>query len=247
MRMRSFPFSLVCLGLSLISAGCKAPGKPGPEPEVGTPEQVVEFAPLYQKNCSACHGSEGRGGAAISLANPVYLALAGAENIERITSEGVAGTAMPPFGKQAGGMLTDQQIQILAQGMRDAWGKPDALAGAAVPAYKSSSPGDPARGEKAFGTFCGRCHGADGTGTVSGGKRYTGSLVDPAYLALVSDEGLRSITIAGLPEQGMPDWRSDMDGSGARAMTDQEITDTVAWLASHRVATPGQPYQANQH
>jgi cytochrome c oxidase cbb3-type subunit 3/ubiquinol-cytochrome c reductase cytochrome c subunit len=26
-------------------------------------------------------------------------------------------------------------------------------------------------------------------------------------------------------------------------MTDQEVTDTVAWLASHRIATPGQVYQ----
>jgi cytochrome c oxidase cbb3-type subunit 3/ubiquinol-cytochrome c reductase cytochrome c subunit len=26
-------------------------------------------------------------------------------------------------------------------------------------------------------------------------------------------------------------------------MTDQEIADTVAWLASHRIATPGQPYK----
>jgi cytochrome c oxidase cbb3-type subunit 3/ubiquinol-cytochrome c reductase cytochrome c subunit len=26
-------------------------------------------------------------------------------------------------------------------------------------------------------------------------------------------------------------------------MTDQEVTDTVAWLASHRTATPGQVYK----
>jgi hypothetical protein len=32
----------------------------------------------------------------------------------------------------------------------------------------------------------------------------------------------------------MPDWRSDLKGSGARAMTDREITDVVAWLAAER-------------
>jgi cytochrome c oxidase cbb3-type subunit 3/ubiquinol-cytochrome c reductase cytochrome c subunit len=69
-----------------------------------------------------------------------------------------------------------------------------------------------------------------------------GSLVDPAYLALISDQGLRSLIIAGQPEDGMPDWRSDRTGAGSRAMTDKEVTDIVAWLASHRVATPGQPY-----
>jgi hypothetical protein len=28
-------------------------------------------------------------------------------------------------------------------------------------------------------------------------------------------------------------------------MTDREITDVVAWLASRRVQTPGQPYSAS--
>ena len=60
----------------------------------------------------------------------------------------------------------------------------------------------------------------------------------PAFLALISDQNLRSITIAGRPDQGMPDWRS----AGAQPMTDQQVTDIVAWLASKRVATPGQPY-----
>ena len=247
MSKRSHVFWIACLGLSLVSVGCKAPGKPGPEPEVGRPEELVAFTPLYQQNCAACHGSEGRQGAAISLANPVYLAVAGETNIERITSAGVAGTTMPGFGKLAGGMLTDQQIHIIAQGMVDAWGKQDALAGAVAPAYESSSAGNAPDGQKAYTAFCARCHGTDGAGTRSDGTKPTGSLVDPAYLALVSDQSLRSTVIAGKPEQGMPDWRSDLTGAGARAMTDQEITDTVAWLASHRIATPGQPYQTSQH
>jgi hypothetical protein len=29
-------------------------------------------------------------------------------------------------------------------------------------------------------------------------------------------------------------------------MSDQEVTDVVSWLASHRVATPGQPYAAKR-
>ncbi|ADV82545.1 c-type cytochrome [Terriglobus saanensis] len=244
MTLRFVTLSLVCLGLALLSTGCKnVPGRPGSEPEVGRPEQLVSFRPLYEQNCAGCHGSEGKSGAAISLANPLYLAIAGKANIERITRDGVAGTMMPAFGHLAGGMLTDQQIAVLAQGMVEAWGRPNAVAGATAPPYQNASVGDPVQGQKAFTVFCARCHGTDAAGIATGKTRYTGSLVDPAYLALVSDQSLRSTILAGQPETGMPDWRSDLVGTEARPMTDQEMTDTVAWLASHRVAMPGQPYQ----
>jgi cytochrome c oxidase cbb3-type subunit 3/ubiquinol-cytochrome c reductase cytochrome c subunit len=65
-----------------------------------------------------------------------------------------------------------------------------------------------------------------------------GSLVDPAYLALISDQALRSIIVAGQPDQGMP----STDQVSAHPLTDQDVTDIVAWLASHRIRTPGQPY-----
>jgi cytochrome c oxidase cbb3-type subunit 3/ubiquinol-cytochrome c reductase cytochrome c subunit len=66
--------------------------------------------------------------------------------------------------------------------------------------------------------------------------------VNGSYLALISDQGLRSIVIAGRPDEGMPDWRT----FGAQPMTDQQISDVVAWLASKRVADPGQPYGTGQ-
>jgi hypothetical protein len=65
-----------------------------------------------------------------------------------------------------------------------------------------------------------------------------GSIVDGSYLALISDQALRSIVIAGRPDEGMPDWRTD----AAQPLTDQQITDIVAWLSSKRIANPGQPY-----
>ncbi|HEX9199428.1 MAG TPA: cytochrome c [Acidobacteriaceae bacterium] len=244
---RSLSLFLLACAATLAIAGCKAaPGKPGPEPEVVRPEQLADFASLYGQNCAACHGVNGKNGAALSLANPVYLAIAGAANIQRVTANGVPNTAMPPFGKAAGGMLTDRQIAILAEGMEQHWGNTSALARHTAPAYASSAPGNPAQGEKAFATFCARCHGADGTGASPVNGEATGSLVDPAYLALISNQGLRSIILAGQIEQGEHTWRAYQTGSGARSMTDQEITDTVAWLTSHRIATPGQPYRQQQ-
>lgn len=240
MNLRSLAFSMMVCALTLLCAGCKQIIA-RPEPPAQRPDQATGFVILYQQNCAACHGANGKNGVAISLANPVYLAVAGSEIIRKATANGVTGTLMPAFAKSQGGMLTDQQIAALTQGVESAWGKPSALQGVAAPQYASNSAGDPMQGQASFTTFCASCHGSDGTGTK--GKQFTtGSLVDPAYLALVSDQGLRSLIIAGQPEDGMPDWRSDISGSGARAMTDKEIADIVAWLTSHRVAAPGQPY-----
>lgn len=229
---------------TLSAAGCNsAPGKPRTGQEVARPDQLLDFSTLYAQNCAACHGVNGHNGAAISLANPVYLAVAGVANLQRVTAEGVSGTAMPPFARSSGGMLTDRQIAVLAQQMVALWGNPAALASQTPPAYASSTPGDPMRGQQAFTNLCARWHGADATGGHADNGVTTGSLVDPAYLALISDQALRSLIISGQPEQGMPDWRHHITGPAARPITDQEITDLVAWLASHRIATPGQPYQ----
>jgi mono/diheme cytochrome c family protein len=242
MSPHTLSFALLALFVSLAAVGCgDVPGKPKPGTEAPTPEQVVDVATLYAQNCAGCHGDGGRHGAAISLANPVYLAYAGAPVIERVIATGVPGTMMPPFAKSSGGMLTEPQILILTRGMVGAWGKPADLSSGQLLPYAASGPGDSALGEKSYATFCARCHGANGGGVS--GKVPIGSLVDPAYLALISDQGLRTFIVAGEPEQGMPDWRSDATGTGARAMTDQEVNDVVAWLAAHRTAAPGQPYR----
>jgi cytochrome c oxidase cbb3-type subunit 3/ubiquinol-cytochrome c reductase cytochrome c subunit len=207
------------------------------------PDEVLDFPTLYKANCAACHGENGRDGAAISLANPVYLAVAGEDNLRHITANGVSGKLMPPFAKSAGGMLTDQQIGVLAHGMMQRWSKPDLLVGLSIPQYRSTLAGDVARGQQAFVSYCARCHGAAGEGSTADAKSRTakiGSIVNASYLALISDQGLRSIMIAGRPDEGMPDWRTD----AAQPMTDQEITDIVAWLASKRTTNPGQPYTA---
>jgi mono/diheme cytochrome c family protein len=231
---------LACAAAFAISGCRNAPERPGVE--VARPEEVVDFGTLYAQNCAACHGEKGKNGAAISLADPEYLAIAGAANIQRITANGVRGTAMPPFGKAAGGMLTDRQIEVLARGMMSAWGDASVLAGQVPPAYASAATGNSAQGEKAFATFCAQCHGADATGATANGV-VTGSLVEPSYLALMSDQGLRSIILAGQTEQGAHNWRSYVR---ARPMTDQEISDVIAWLASHRIATPGQVYKQHR-
>jgi mono/diheme cytochrome c family protein len=230
---------------SMTFVGCsRIADRAAAGPEVVRPEQVLAFSTLYKTNCSACHGENGRNGAAISLANPVYLAIAGEDHPREVIAKGVSGRLMPPFARSAGGMLTDKQVSVLAQGMVREWGTPNLLATQNAPSYLATLQGDTVRGQQAFTTFCARCHGATGEGnmgdrTNNSGK--IGSIVDPSYLALVSDQYLRSNTIAGRPDEGMPDWRTD----AAQPMTDQQITDIVTWLASKRIADPGQPYRSH--
>lgn len=238
---------LAAVSLAFVGLGCNhIPGRPGPGPEVLRPDEVLDFPTLYKQNCAACHGENGKNGAALPLANPVYLALAGEDNLRQITANGIPGTLMPPFAKSAGGMLTDQQIAALAQGMLRTWSTPNLLAEQNPPPYLATQPGDTTRGQQAFTTFCARCHGATGEGVPGDPKTNAdkpgsipGSIIDPSYLALISDQDLRSITIAGLPDRNMPDWRTD---STAQPLTDQQITDIVTWLASQRAPNPGQPY-----
>ena len=218
----------------LAVAACNnLPGRPGTGPEVIRPEAVVDFTTLYKQNCSGCHGAEGRGGAAIALRDPVYLAIASDETIRRTTGKGVRGTQMPPFAQSQGGTLTDTQINVIVRGIRS-WARPDTLQHVHLPPYAAGSPGDPRRGADVFATFCSSCHGPNG-----GGTKKASSIVNGTYLALVSNQGLRTTVIAGRPELGAPDWRNNMAG---RPMSAQEISDVVAWLGAQRPQFPGQPY-----
>jgi cytochrome c oxidase cbb3-type subunit 3/ubiquinol-cytochrome c reductase cytochrome c subunit len=238
---------LGCIALAI--AGCRAPGKPGPEPKVVRPEQVLDFATLYKQNCAACHGEEGRHGVSISLANPVYLALAGKDVLVSATAKGgkgskdAAGKLMPAYAKSQGGSLTDRQIEILADGMERNWGSKDLLAGETPPPYAATLNGDAAAGEAAFGLYCARCHRASAAAQPADADKpvhEAGPVTNPSFLALMTDQSLRTTILAGRPEDGMPDWR----GFGARPLTDQQVTDIVAWLATQRQTLRGNRTQS---
>jgi cytochrome c oxidase cbb3-type subunit 3 len=223
---------------AILLAGCGAPhGQPRSGSEVLAPNEVLDFGPLFSENCAACHGAEGRGGAAIALANPVYLAIADDASIRKVIAQGAPGTAMPAFAQSAGGVLTDAQIGVLTKEIPSRWSRPGILDPASAPPYAPKLTGDAQRGEAAYKTFCESCHGPAGRG----GQKAS-AISDGSFLALVSDQSLRTIVIVGRPELGAPDWRGSLPG---RPMSDQEITDVVAWLASRRVANPGQPYAAS--
>lgn len=208
------------LAPSILLAGCGARVE-----KFVMPDQVTDFAALYKTNCSGCHGENGRMGAARPLNEPLFLAVIGKQTLKDVIANGVPKTAMPGFAKNAGGDLTDQQIAILADQIEARWSRPQEFGAEALPPYCADL-GDSKAGAAVFRTYCARCHGEEGTG----GSR-PGSVVDPYFLALASDQSLRTTVIAGRSDQGSPDYRNDSPG---HPMTPQEISDVVAWLSSHR-------------
>ena len=219
---------------NLLCAACShSPGRPVAGSQVIPPHQMMDFNTLYARNCAGCHGPGGKGGAAIALSDPVFLAIADDAVIRSTAANGVPGTPMPAFAQSAGGMLTDQQIDAIVDGIRS-WAQPDVVRGDIVPPYTTPVPGDPRHGADVYATYCSTCHGPDGRG---GNK--ASSIVNDSYLALVSDQDLRTVVIVGRPEMGAPDWRNNVPG---KPMSSQEISDVVAWLAAQRSQFPGEPF-----
>jgi mono/diheme cytochrome c family protein len=202
-------------------------GPPNDQEELTRPEEVTSFDRLYRQNCSACHGENGSGGPALDLANPNYQALVDDASLRRWITNGMPGTQMPAFGESAGGFLTSQQVDALITGMRSRWALVDRNRGE-IPPYSSNAAGTAELGHHLFEVNCSSCH-------QQGQQKIT----DTSYLALMSDQSLRTIVIAGRPDLGQPDWKQVHPG---QPLTDQDVSDIVAYLHSLRSETPGQPY-----
>jgi len=215
------------LVLCCFGCGIRVGGR-SREASVPRPEDELKFDVLYRQNCAGCHGANGRNGAAMELANPEYQALVDDASLRKWIGKGMPQTQMPAFAISSGGVLTDKQIDILVQGMRRSWSQPVQVDQPARPSYAEIQAGDPTRGKAAFQTFCGSCH-----------KNSKQEVTSPDYLALMNDQAIRSIVIAGRTDIGQPDWRNDKPG---KPMSDQNVSDIVHYLASLRTSTPGQPY-----
>ena len=247
MKLKPKPISslLAAGALALLLSGCNgSPGRPKPGTELARPQDNLNFGSLYKTNCAGCHGESGRNGAAIDLVNPEYQSLVDDKSLKKWITTGMRGTEMPAFGAATGGSLTEEQIDALVEGMRKNWSqsglsndpnsnrpKNPGRSAHLRPAYLQTEPGGAGRGQQLYVAACLSCH-----------RPSSQQITNPAYLALMSDQALRSILIAGRPDIGQPDWRM---GGSSSPLSDQNVSDIVAYLGSLRSATPGQPYPQN--
>ncbi len=238
-----FSISVGLLATMLLGACDWMPGKPVKEDETPVPADVHSFNVLYRDTCSGCHGADGQFGGARPLNDPLYLSLASDEYMLGVMTDGVPHTLMPPFAISKGGSLTNSQLRDILQGIRRSWGPMPDTPGVTPPSLSSATKGEASRGRTLFASHCAACHGDDGRG-----GKVAGNVIDPSYLALVSDQSLRSNIICGRLDLGMPDWNGAINGvvaeqrKGLAPLNDKDVSDLVAFLASHRVEFPGAPF-----
>ena len=220
--MMRFPALVLLVSLAALMAGCEhTPGYP--PSAIARPAEVTDFATLYSENCAACHGANGQNGPAIDLANPEYQAIVDDATLRKWISGGMPGTEMPAFAQSAGGMLTDAQVNALISGMRKQWLRSNVFAGATPPPYAQGQTGDAHHGEQSYQSRCAVCHAAPQ------------QITTPDYLAVIGDQALRSIIIAGRPDIGQPDWSHlGPNGMTATPLSAEDADNIVAYLASLR-------------
>ncbi len=200
--------SLACA--TLVLPACDwMPGYPDPANRWSPESAVTDFTTLYRENCLACHSDGMTTSASIPMNFPRYIHLVPVEKLHEVIANGVPGTPMPGFAESTGGPLNEDQINALVAGIL-AWETGSAREDN-LPSY-SAPLGDVVAGQTAFKTHCATCHQPGDT------------LLDPSYLGLVSDQYLRTVTIVGRPKLGMEPTN----------LTDPDVADIVAWMASHR-------------
>jgi len=89
-------------------------------------------------------------------------------------------------------------------------------------------------GAKVYARSCVTCHGDNGRG-ITKGNATIHTINDSVVLNLISDQGLRRYAITGRPDLGMPNFAEPRPGNPHfKVLTDQDVTDVVALLASWR-------------
>jgi mono/diheme cytochrome c family protein len=166
------------------------------------------------------------------MRDAAYLASVPRNQLVEIVSAG-QGTLMPALAQSKGGAVADADLARLVDGMVAEWGKH----GRAVPVAWSGPAGDASAGAGAYATFCQSCHGAP-DGKAPGTR---GSITDPNYLRLVSDQSLRSAILFG---------RADLGGAcngpypgqpAGRTLSATEVSDITAFLAARRPSFGSKP------
>ncbi|MGC8837506.1 MAG: c-type cytochrome [Anaerolineae bacterium] len=166
---------------------------------------LVDGETLYRRYCAVCHGAEGEGTALAAVDLREAAARAQKEDLRRAIVQGRG--AMPPWGWEAGGPLSDEQVEALVQALRR-WG-------GAEPEPALPAP-DAFRGAALFAQHCASCHGDLG----EGGAIVERAINSAEVLDRTTPDQLRGLIETGIPGRAMPAFRG--------TLSEQDLRDLLA-------------------
>lgn len=178
---------------------------------------------LFNKHCSACHGSEGKGGVGVPLSLPSFINSISDEYLNRTIRVGRPGRIMPAFPQ-----LSDAQVKAIVSHVRSWTDMP------MVKFDPTPVSGDKKHGKELFLKRCAQCHGEDGKGGKGTGVTFSRKrdlpIIAPAlnnagFLASASDMMIKNTLIHG--REGTP-----MVSLLKTGLKEKDIDDVVAYVRS---------------
>jgi len=198
-------------------------------PEALTGEQI------YQQYCLACHGegSYGRWEKTFKRFVPGIRGTSLQANADRAYLEaqivnGRPGTQMPPWGKQAGGLLPEEINAVL-----DYIQPPETRRAAMVTARALPSPrrGEAGRGEALYTAYCSGCHGMAGHGGIAP------ELANPVFQKAATDEFIITTIRNGRRNTAMASFQPQIPGTAG--FSDAQLDDLLAFIRKLGEPRPG--------
>ncbi|NOY45164.1 MAG: c-type cytochrome [Deltaproteobacteria bacterium] len=166
---------------------------------------------LYRTNCRTCHGRDGMGDLAVSLATQEFLTLVDDAYLYETIASGRPGTGMPAWRH-----LTSEDVASIIRFLRSWQTEPSRTP------PSGAERGDPWVGRTLYRDNCSKCHGDSAEGGVGP------QLNNPVFLASATDgmilEWIRNGKV-GTPMLGFA--RAEQ---GIGELTDRQMRDIVAYL-----------------
>ncbi|MEJ2710082.1 MAG: c-type cytochrome [Anaerolineales bacterium] len=227
---------LIGIGATLILASAifwfawREPERIASAQETQLQSDLDEAMTLYAENCAVCHGLAGEGIGVTPALNSQPLQESDYASLSKIISRGLFNTAMPAWGKEDAGPLSDYQIGELVSLIQygDWQETQDRVVnlGLAPTVPFTSSPDEEilaslanepggellVQGVRVYAEQCVACHGPDGAGTA-----LAPALNDPQIAAKDRTELERTI-LNGIPGTLMAGWERSLNEADLEAV-----------------------------